>query len=358
MKPHDQSQRRGSVRLLLIIFFMDFIGTAFLGCVQEKDVEKVKHEARMIVDMAGRSVTVPAKVDRIVDTLAPVTHIIYLVGAQDKHVGTCSYTQGRTKLMQKIDPKYLALPAVVESGGSAPNIEEILKLNPDVVICHNTEKQIKPIEAAGIPCIALDLLTAGDLEKAILLVGKVVGNVEKAKAFIFYRHVLFEKVTSVTSKIPRGERKKVYFATYGVLKSHGRESFIHDVIEMAGGRDFSEILPGWSKWVSIEEVLKWDPEVIFVDLPEYKKEIVTNSQWSKVTAVKNGDVYISPIGAYSWDRPGPESTLLCPWMAKKLYPEKFGKLDMEHELKEYYERVYNSYSPSHGDTFKVLHPSR
>ena len=95
--------------------------------------------------------------------------------------------------------------------------------------------------------------------------------------------------------------------------------------------------------------MKWDPEVIFIDhggmndgstVEELKKEIMSDPAYSAVTAVKNGEIYLSPSGVFYWDM-GIQKILLVMNMAKLLHPDLFEDLNMENEIMEFYKKFFD-----------------
>ena len=46
------------------------------------------------------------------------------------------------------------------------------------------------------------------------------------------------------------------------------------------------------------------------------------------------------IGGYRWDPPGVETPLTIKWMAKIQHPELFADMDMETELRDFYQEMY------------------
>lgn len=93
----------------------------------------------------------------------------------------------------------------------------------------------------------------------------------------------------------------------------------------------------------MEQILKWDPEVIITTEPTFYKGIYGNSSWSSVSAVKNKRVYLSPQSPFKWfDRPtGANLIMGVPWVAKILYPDKFQNLSLVSEVKNFYSEFYH-----------------
>ncbi|MXD62755.1 ABC transporter substrate-binding protein, partial [Escherichia coli] len=73
------------------------------------------------------------------------------------------------------------------------------------------------------------------------------------------------------------------------------------------------------KQVSIENVLKWNPQVIFVQdrYPDEVNKILNDAAWQTIDAVKNHRVYLMPEYAKAWGYPMPEALAIGElWMAK------------------------------------------
>ena len=99
------------------------------------------------------------------------------------------------------------------------------------------------------------------------------------------------------------------------------------------------------KQVSIEQVIEWNPQVIFVQnrYPAVVNEIQSSPQWQVIDAVKNHRVYLMPEYAKAWGYPMPEAMGIGElWMAKKLYPDKFNDVDMHKIVNDWYRTFYRT----------------
>lgn len=96
--------------------------------------------------------------------------------------------------------------------------------------------------------------------------GKVLGKEEKAEKAISYYRSAVDFVTNRTSKLK--ERPRVLLVQYSMkdkaFKAPGKEYFQNRLIEMAGGESVSSNLPGGWNVVNVEQVAKWNPDVIIV----------------------------------------------------------------------------------------------
>ena len=95
--------------------------------------------------------------------------------------------------------------------------------------------------------------------------------------------------------------------------------------------------------VSIEQVIKWNPDIIITTDPDFYAKVYNDSSWSSINAVKNHEVYLSPQSPFKWfDRPvGANIIIGVPWTAKVIYPDKYTDIDMVSVTKEFYSNFYH-----------------
>ena len=74
-------------------------------------------------------------------------------------------------------------------------------------------------------------------------------------------------------------------------------------------------------------------------------------------AVKEGKVYKFPLGMYRWFPPASDTPLVLRWLAQKNHPQLFADVDMEQEVRTYYERFYNV-ALSDEDITQIFNPAR
>ena len=98
-----------------------------------------------------------------------------------------------------------------------------------------------------------------------------------------------------------------------------------------GGMNPAATIPQTSLDVSMEQIVAWNPDVIFIwGYAGYTAEsILGNPQWRSVTAVKQGKVYKAPL----WSTWSPRVAPIVLWMAMKTYPESFSDVDAESDVR-------------------------
>ena len=312
---------------------------SMLDIGQTKLIILDKEKTLTLVDMADRIVTVPRPIERIVSTFPEETRVIVEVGGVDKLVGVSSYLIG-----DRYAPNFvmlIAYPQLKELSGVGsyrePNTEQIVALNPDVVISGNSGPDKANIlqEKTCIPTVALsakfDYKGEGGAFEAYRLAGKVIGNEERAEELISFINEEFDKIRAVTSEIPDSEKIKAYFCS-GITQPYGT----YDPIEIAGGINVAaESGYGWETDTTKEHVIKWNPDIILIHSTSKShgfctiEDILSDPDLEPINAVKNKRVYYSK-GGYVGGNPATAVTE-GPYMAKLFYPEKFEDLDVEEE---------------------------
>ena len=333
----------------------DFADANYDGKISMLDIGQTKliilgkEKQLTLVDMADRIVTVPRPVEKIVSTFPEETRVIVEVGGVDKLVGVSSYLIG-----DRYAPNFIMLiayPQVKELPGVGsyrePNLEQIVTLNPDVVISGNSGPDKANIiqEKTGIPTVALsakfDYKGEGGAFEAYRLAGKIIGNEERAGELISFINDEFDKIRDVTSEIPDSEKIKAYFCS-GITRPY----CTYDPIEIAGGINVAAGSGfGWGTQTTKEQVIKWNPDIILIHSTSKAhhgfgtiEDILSDPDLQSINAVKNKRVYYSK-GGYVGGNPATAVTEV-PYMAKLFYPEKFEDLDVDEEGNRILEMFY------------------
>lgn len=301
-----------------------------------------QEENKVLIDQKGNEVIVPENVERVVTPYPIATNIIYTIGGQGKLVGIDNNSPDDPWL-QRIDARIGEITKVGMPW--SVNIEEIVALNPDVVIGVFGEVKDK-LNEVGIPVIELDLGSGSDIESAIRLIGICLGLEEKANNLAFFYQEKMKLIEKQVQSIPENQKVRVMSVGRDSIYTAAIGGCYQDrLINSAGGVNVAGDLvgDGWFTQVSIEQILSWNPQVIFV--PPYLREgsaeeIMNNPKWENIEAVKTKMVFTVPKGVATWDTPEPESFLAPIWMAQIFYPEHFSNIDIRKEIKDFYKNYY------------------
>ncbi|WP_321423183.1 ABC transporter substrate-binding protein [uncultured Methanobacterium sp.] len=326
-----------------------------------------------ITDMAGRNLTVPSPINHVLSTSPTTTVLVYMISPDKLQAFNYEVTSDEQKYMPDA---YKNLPSVGGWYGSqSGSYEQFIAMNPDVVLdsvspddssSHASTLSVlseRQQKFGSIPVVGVaDTSNVTTLNPSIEFIGTLLGSTDKAKKLSDFNTKVQKEVTDVVSTIPDSERTTVYFAE-GVdgLKTEPSGSVHGQLIDLCHGNNVANVqMQGGSgqTQVSMEQVLKWNPQVIITTDPTFFASVYQNSTWSSVNAVQNKKVYLSPQSPFKWfDKPtGANLIIGIPWTAKILYPDKFKNLDLKGEVKEFYSEFYH-YDLSDDGVTKILKDS-
>jgi iron complex transport system substrate-binding protein len=212
-----------------------------------------------------------------------------------------------------------------------------------VLVGISSKKGNKLIADAGFPTFTMFIGWAGidTIKNEFSQMGTLLGNEQKADELIKYWDQKLAYINAMVSKVPQDQKKHVLYTSRDLISVSGKNVWGDSLITASGGLNAAAEITDGSK-ASIEQIMKWNPDVIIVQKNgNAAEELKKDSRISDLKAIKNGQVYQVPIGAFWWDRPSPESPLGFMWLATKLYPEYTKEIDLKRETKEFFKEFYN-----------------
>lgn len=284
-----------------------------------------------IVDDAKRSVTIPARPQRIVVLNGSNLEMLYAVGG--KAVGRPESTGMPKELLMKVK----TLPSVGETPN--PNVEKIVSLKPDLVIGVNVSfhhQIIPPLQTAGIPILLLSINNYDDILNKLRLFGEITGNQKRAETVI---KGIEKRVEAIRNKVKNVSQKppKVVIL-WGSTQSFNMalpNSFVGNIVDMLGADNIAKelkplnTLPQYAA-LSPEFVLSKDPDAVLVITHGYgdkvkeklKREIMDHPAWKGMRAVKEDRIYILPYELFGVN-PSIRVADAIEHIARLLYPGAF-----------------------------------
>jgi iron complex transport system substrate-binding protein len=204
------------------------------------------------------------------------------------------------------------------------NVEKIVRLSPDLAIGTadgNEPYIVQMLSEAGIPVYIVNPRKIRDVIKSIAQLGELCGIGKKARAL---SRGLLERVENVYSKTINLERPLVFLQiNIRPMMTVNKNTFHHDVIRLAGGKNMTEDEAITYPRISIEEVIRRGPDVIVLSSMErggrFERARKEWMKWSMIPAVKSGRVHL--IDSDLLDRPSPRIVSGLEQMAKIVHPE-------------------------------------
>lgn len=192
----------------------------------------------------------------IVSTAPSFTESLYALGLGDRVVAVSQYCH------------YPAAVAKLPRVGSylRPNIEAIARLQPELVLVHQEQKQaVAQIQAMGLKVLALRNTGLEDTFQSIRAIADALGVAARGEKLERDLRARLAAVEKQTEGQPRRSLLFVVGRTPGRLEGMiavGKGSFLNEVIRIAGGRNVLADSPVAYPRISLETVLRLDPDVI------------------------------------------------------------------------------------------------
>ena len=367
-------------KVISIILVLAMMLTILAGCGQTPSGNNTKPANNTepetpatieVTDMKGRTVTIPAKVEKVVVTFN-LEEYFAVAGSEgvDKLVGwSHKYWKGRRddayNAFTKAFPKLKDLPDVGYNGDIS--IESIISLKPDVVLASSTganynalEPAFENLRKAGIECIFFDFhkQTVETHKKSIELLGKVLGQEARAAEIGKFYEDQMAVISGRLKDLKDEDRPRVYMEFSMGPSQYGNtwsEQMWGALIKQCGGTNIAAGMEGASVEISAEQVISANPQVIiFACSPRTDvsdnvvlgygadKALATKNieaykaraGWSGRDAVKNnrmGGVY-HDLSRHIFDFAGAQA------LAKMIQPEIFRDIDPEVNLAEFFKK--------------------
>jgi iron complex transport system substrate-binding protein len=314
--------------------------------------------AETVSDSAGRSVPVPARVERVFPAGPPAAILLYTL-APDLLLGwpranspqECAYML----------PDICTRPEIgrITGRGNTANLETVLVLKPDLIVdVGSTSETFVSLAArvqdqTGIPYALLDGRFLA-LATAYRKLGQLVGRQDAAEALADYTSRTLTEITGRIANISAENRPRVYYARGPRGLATGLGGSINvETIELIARNVAGDSRGGLAN-VSIEQVLLWSPDVIVTIDLEFFDAVRSDPSWSPVKAVRDNRVHLSPKMPFGWVDfpPGVNRLIGLWWLAKILYPERFPE-DLRPLTRDFYALFYHV-TPSDTQIDEVL----
>jgi iron complex transport system substrate-binding protein len=283
-------------------------GMPFMANVSEKT----------FTDDIGRRVYLANPARRVVSLAPSATEILFAVGLDSEIVGVTTFCD--------YPPAAKAKPKI---GSSIQNLEAIIGLKPDLVLAVKSEI-VRPdilakLEQLKIPIFILAPQTIEDILGHISTVGRLVGHDRDARVVV---QGLRERLSVLRSRMGAVKPVRVFYVVNtDPLISVGSGSFIHQMLELAGGENIVGHTSIPYPKVSLEEVLRRDPEVLLFPvgasegIPEAEQQ--RWRKWTTLSAVVHNRLH--QVKAELVNRPGPRVVEGVEAVARALHPGLFSR---------------------------------
>jgi len=249
---------------------------------------------------------------RVVTFSPALTRIVFDMGLGDHVVGVtrlCRLPPGEDR------------PRVGDAFGV--NAEAVLSVRPDLLLVQSSSlarfqgiRQIDPhvrIEGFVIETLA-------DLQDAIARIGRLLGREDLSRrALERFRR----KLREVSRQVAGRPRPRVLFVM-GTDRPAvaGKETFIHEMIELAGGVDAAEDIPGRARYrqTHIDAIVAAAPEVLICQVSAPSRAEAARKywlRWEQLPAARQGRVFV--VSDPDWSIPSTRTADLVETLAEMIH---------------------------------------
>lgn len=293
---------------------------------------------RTVKDMAGRTVKLPAQIKSIA-TFGPIGVLNDFVetlgdGNLICNEMTASFTKNDNWKYQFVFAPQLKTSPLFQDASGAIMMEKVLQAKPDLCLTM-TKPETDQLAAQGLNVIYLAWDKPEDVKKCITLLGEALNKQDVAADYLAYFDKTISKAQDLTKNLKNEDKKKV---VYGSITTLTQPHLIAEWwIPMAGGISMTNNgRTTQSLTYSLEDLLKWNPDVMILSDPSIKKDVLADSRLANIPAVKNKQIFAVPTVAHVWGNRTTEQPMTILWTINKLYPNLLTTEDLAKEISYFY----------------------
>jgi iron complex transport system substrate-binding protein len=204
-----------------------------------------------------------------------------------------------------VQPSLAQLPVIGDA--LSPSIEWLAAQRPDLVVAWpdvRTRDVVQRLDDIGIPVYASSVESVAEIRSMIARLGVLVGREAAADSLVAAIDAQLDSVRAWVAGRP--SPSVLYLLNAEPAMAAGGGTFVHELIELAGGRNvFGDLRQPWPQ-VSLEEIVRRQPEVIIRPTERALDDPLTGlagrGGWRELGAVRGGRVHA--VDPYFYNRPG------------------------------------------------------
>lgn len=296
--------------------------------------------ARIVRDMSGAPVEVPARIERVVTLGAtPVLNsLVFTVGGGRRIInGLPEFAmQPRWGYQYLFAPHLAGKPSLANADRTA-NLEALLAAAPDLILTMD-RSSAQTLRRVGLPAFQLSWAEPGDVKTAIALLGELFGNPAAAQRYAARFDGTIGEVERLLRQAQPPRPRVLYFGPRTLSRPHPIADWW---IQAAGGTSVTAGLPGNGAF-NLEQLLAWDPDILIVSNPDEAASVLADPRFAPLKAVRARRVLVTPCGAHLWGNRTAEQPLTVLWAAKQFHPQVFAGIDLVERTRSFYRDLFGA----------------
>jgi iron complex transport system substrate-binding protein len=244
-----------------------------------------------ITDRLNRIVAADQPATRIVSLSPATTELLFALDLGPSIVGAtrhCNYPK-----------EALGIPRV--GGGTLESLstEAILAAKPDLVLAKWDSHQplVQSLDRMHVRSLAIGAQDLSELFEETKWLGQLTGRQEQAERFIAKMKARREQLVNIVEKYGAKPKLKVFYEVWDdPLITVGPDSFIDEILELAGLQNIVTDTSIRYPRISAETVLRGDPDLILAPTTHFEDvdidSIRSRPGWSDITAVRSRRIHL------------------------------------------------------------------
>jgi len=246
-------------------------------------------------DELGHRVRLDQPAARIVSFAPHITELLFAIGAGDKIVGVVKHS----------DYPEAAKRIPLIGDNRAADLERIVTLRPDLIVAWlhaGSMKQLDRLRSTGIPVYYSNPQTLEAIAREGERLGVLAGTGATAAPWAAQFRERHRRLLATYAARPK---VSVFYQVWArPLYTLNREHFVSDLLSACGAVNVFGSLPVVAPAVSVEAVLKANPQAIIGAIPDAELQSQWG-RWKELDAVRRGNVF--SVDADLTHRAGPRA---------------------------------------------------
>ncbi len=251
---------------------------AAIACDRSAAPRAERRPTAVALDDFGDTIAAAAPARRIVSLNPVTTEMLFALGAGSRLVGRSHW-----------DRYPDAALAVADLGNAMqPNAEAILGVHPDLVVLYaspSNRAATAQLRKAGINTLSIRDDHISDIRRTLELLAHATGDTAAGR---MVADSVERSLAAVNARPRPAKLATVYWHVWdSPILTIGRGSYLDELVTIAGAKNIFGDLPEPSPQVTLEEIVRRNPDYILVG-PASAQKLRESPLWRSVPAVRDG----------------------------------------------------------------------
>lgn len=289
---------------ILLLFLVSFMGSAFANDFPVT-----------IIDDMGWEVFIESKPERIISMTPNTTEILFALGLGERIIGVTDFCNYPLEALEKDS-----------IGGIDATIEPVMALEPHLIVSTNmnSKETVERLIELGYPVVVIVSKTFEDVFPAISLLGQATGHRKEASLLLERLNAELEEIKKLLATVTKTPLV-FYEIWHDPFFSVNKDTFIGQLITMAGGENLTHDAASEYPVVSLETIIDRNPQVYILAAGhgelQTPQNIKARTGFDLLDAVQNNRISFVDTDIIS--RPGPRIVEALEILARSIHPELF-----------------------------------